>query len=277
MADFGDPTLITDMIYRRIDGHNDHRMDGLIHASSATGEKRFCPRAFFLQTYLSVPPKEERVHPLLKLTFDQGKDKQWRLNNEYLRDVMVGIWRCPSCGVETRIQKAPKNQPCNCTADYEYEEVTWRHQHTLLTGSTDMLIEVDPTSKLLMVEVKIIAPDEFKKLKMPLAEHTWRTQLYLHLIANSTRPEREWVNTDFAHVLYCCRSYGAKINGRMMAHREFRVTRDDEAIKNVMGSVWDASKAVEAKEAPQGICDSYECKRAQLCSVRDQCFSGAGA
>ena len=280
MSGFGtDPSLVTNMIYSRIGFDQDLRLDGLIHASSATREKpRWCPRAFAIQTKHKIPPLPERIPPLLKLTFDQGNDKQARINNEYLRDVMVGKWRCSVCGHTTGVQKPPKSAtPCGHSTDhYEYKEVSWRAKDSLLVGSTDMLIEVSPKDKLLMVECKIITPNTFKELVRPLAEHVWRTRLYLWLIANSDSPYKNWVNTDFAHVLYCNRAYGAKIDGKMTAYREFRVDRNDTEVEALIAKVQSASDCLtNGGDLPEGICTEHGCYRASKCSVRDICFGVA--
>ena len=275
MSQFGETSLITNMIYQRIATPQDHRIDGLIHASSATREKpRFCARAFVLQNMHNIPPKEEIIPPLLRITFDQGNDRQARINNEYLKDVMVGRWKCKICGHRTGVQKAPKQSPCeHGVENYRYVEVSWRAKDSLLVGSTDALVEVSPKDKLVMVELKIISPNDFKELVAPLAEHTFRTQLYLWLIANSTRPEREWVNTKFAYVLYCNRAYGAKIDGRMTAHREFMVGRNDTAIEGVLRRIKAASDGMRDMEPPEGICDTKTCWRAKQCSAADVCFA----
>ena len=269
----GDTNLISNMILKRARVENDPRLDGLIHASSTTSST-YCPKRFaILDREKKFDLEVEMIPPLTKITFDAGIDKQARINDVYLRDKMIGFWEHPVTGKILGMGHAPDGEEGK---HYKYKEVGWRKRNSLLVGRTDALVEITPRDKLLMVEIKIISPNQFKDLAAPLAEHKYRCQLYLHLIANATRQEKSWVNTDYCHVLYCSRAHGIKVNDRMTCFKEYRIKRDDDAIAGVLEKIDVATRNIEKGEFSGAICETNKDKVAQKCPVSELCFGKYG-
>ena len=138
--------------------------------------------------------------------------------------------------------------------------------------------------KLCPVEVKTIAADAFKTLLAPLAEHRWRTNLYLRIMAESTQPGASLVNTAKATVLYITKGgYGCSdpqlatwgLKEKFSPFKEYEVLRDDSDTDEIMMR----AKLVKDFRAgkigmPTGICATALSKRALTCSFKGVCFSG---
>lgn len=268
---------IREMIEQRIGDFEKPRSKKVLHASDLTRDLEFCPREVALAEKLKTKLKGMYVGAPMRVTFDEGRDKQARLNNDYLRDIMVGHWRCPTCGHVVYWSRPPK---INCPQDhdhkaYVYQEVAWTHKKWLFTGSTDALIATT-APKLRMVEVKIMAQDQWVDLKAPLAEHRLRTNLYLRLMAESE--QGTWaseVDTDRATVLYWLRGYGKKTDsGEVTPFKEFTVVRNDKQTDYLMARAAQFWALRQAGTMPGQICPTSLVKRASVCPLVSTCFSG---
>jgi hypothetical protein len=136
----------------------------------------------------------------------------------------------------------------------------------------------------MMTELKTMAPDMFKELVAPLAEHKIRTALYLKLISKSVLPHAERVNQNEARVLYVMKSFGVKDpslkemglkDSGFSPFKEYTVQRDDAILATPLArarvlKVWRDSK----QGMPCGICPNGLSKRAQSCAAVSACFSG---
>jgi hypothetical protein len=267
---------ISELLLARLGSVEPKRPIANLHASSLTSQTKFCPREVVLCKKLGRKPYPGKIDPATTITFDEGKDKQYRLNNDWLRDRMVGNWRCDGCGVLKTFCKAPKPTEGQCKeCQWVYQEVCFSHP-TGARGSIDGLIDIHKPT-LRMIEAKIISPDVWEKLKAPVAEHRIRSRLYMKLIAESNHPYRGQVNTSKVHILYFMRGHGKKDEkGRVHPLKEFILERDDASVK----PYFDMAQAVQtAKEAeweifPEGICSSLFDKRCHMCSVSKECFAG---
>lgn len=270
---------IKDLLNSAIGGFETARSAAKLHASMLTNtEKEYCPREAALLLTLKKKSKDQFIGVPMRTTFDEGNDKQWRLNNDWLRDRMVGDWACTSCGATKKFCKAPKGvcdkQGIRC--NWEYQEVRFDHPVTMATGGLDALVDVGLT-KLRLVECKIMDKDMFRELKAPLAEHRTRTQLYLRLIEESTGPMKEHVDTERATILYILRGFGLKDeDGDISPFREYLVERDDSVTETPIGKAHALThfRVWPDKGFPGGVCSDTFCKRAKSCSVSAECFSG---
>lgn len=268
---------IRELIDLRVGGMEKPRSLKSLHASDLTKDHDFCPREVALMELLGIKRKDSYIATNLRITFDEGRDKQYRLNNDYLRDVMVGHWKCASCGHTVTWSRAPKST-CpegHPASRYEYAEVAWRHKEHGVTGSTDALLSTGSV-KLRMIEVKIMAQDQWVDLAAPLAEHRLRTNLYLRLIAESEQDGwAQEVDTDQATVLYWLRGFGRKTSsGSITPFKEFTVTRDDSQTDYLMARAASFSRYRTLGVIPDPICPTAKCKRAEGCVVVKECFSG---
>lgn len=257
-----------------------------LHASALTYEDReFCPREFALGGLLKAKPKDERLTTSLNVTFELGRLLQDRVVN-WFADMgrAVGDWVCLACNWPHRHSKRPVGcTKCGCKA-FKPEEVRFTSQTCGASCGIDMMVDLKEP-KLIAVELKTMAADEFKKLQAPLAEHKLRTTLYLRLIADDTsHPMHGMVNTSRAKILYVSKNgFGCAddqlaewgVSEKFSPFKEFEVERDDEMVE----PYWQRARMVtdyRNKEAgmPAGVCPTSLCSRAKMCPVRTPCFSG---
>jgi hypothetical protein len=262
---------VKELLLDRVGGNEPARSIHQLHASDLTKqEPDFCPRQFWLHRHLDIKRPDQYVQHAMRVTWDEGRDKQWRLNNEYLRDVMWGHWKCMKCGDMEKWQSYPPETPNACVKGHhlwEYEEPVFEHPSGF-TGSLDGVIQFTP-AKRRMLEVKIMKGDDFKDLKAPLAEHRVRTQLYLRLLAEANTKPAASIDTSVAHILYWMRGHGVKADGGISPFREFLIERNDEAVDKYIRMAQALRDGV-----PEGVCADSLCSRANSCTVAKQCFSG---
>lgn len=277
------------LIHKNLAGWEPPRNHDTLHASDLMKDLEFCPREFaFIQMGLAKK-KGSFVGTALRITFDHGRDMEWRLRNEWLRDSMSGWWKCMVCGTRhTMFGKAPKCKCGKCGVGHmwEYDEVNFVSPHSGISGAIDGMVDVQEP-KLRLLEIKSIDKDMFKKLEAPMAEHKFRTALYLRLAAESEMPQSERVNTGVAHILYVSKSYGFKDESMKGAgvsdsafspFKEFVVRRDDDLVATPVNKakVYSAWKE-QGIGMPCGVCVNGLTKRAQKCSAISHCFSGQHA
>ena len=248
-----------------------------IHASSLTSvQSEYCPREVRIMMEQGLPPNKQHIPAALRYTFDEGKDKQKRFNDDWMVGRMIGFWRCQSCRKLSDFGRRPKVS-CECGFKmYEYTEARFQHPVSKAIGSVDAIMDLDE-AQFKVGELKIIKSEDFKKLKAPLAEHRIRTQLYLRLIAESDiDPDiKSQINTDEAHIVYMMRAHGMKNDeGIISPFKEFMVKRDDAAVEPYFAKAHAVTFSKEGEYFPAAICSDMFCTRAGSCRVAKACFSG---
>lgn len=270
--------IIKRLIHANVGGYEKPRPKHNIHASELTNQDRdFCPRQYVLMDTYPVIDKARHIDTALETTFHEGRDKQARFNNEWLRDRMVGDWKCTSCGKVEKFTTAPGGcSDAKMRCRWEYEEVRILDAITGASGGLDGLVMLKQGEKLRLVEVKIMDKDMFKKLVAPLAEHKTRTQLYLRLIARSKQPWAKQIDTKEASVLYIMRGFGMKDdNGDFSPFKEYTVVRDHKSVEEYASMAHAVTTARREPErgTPCGICKTLMAERAATCPVAKPCFS----
>ncbi len=274
---------IKKMLHERTRSHQKARSPLNIHASAVTSEsKKFCPRKQALLITLKVPDKEEFIDTAMQITFNTGWDMQHRVNNDYLRDVMIGGWLCKSCGQTKEYGKAPMTNCAGKTCQWEYEELRVKSDVCGISGGIDGVVDIN-CSKHKLLEYKTIDKDAFKTLSAPLSEHRARTALYLRLLSESSQWWAKHINQNEATIIYQMKGYGVKCEeskswnlGQFSPFKEFTIKRDDKLTQQYVDLarplyLWMQKKA----PMPKGICPSAFCDTATYCPVHKECFSGA--
>lgn len=281
------PVSIKNMIHKRLAGWEKPRSYGTLHASDLMRELEFCPREQALISLGAAKKRDNFVGTSLRITFAHGRDMEKRLRNEWLRDVMVGYWKCGVCGhIHPTFGKVPKiNCPkCGWGHQWTYEEVRFHSPISGVSGGIDGLVDVG-RDKLRILEIKSIDKDAFKKLVAPMAEHKFRTSLYLQLAEESNLGGSNRVDTTIAHLLYVSKSFGfadpslkeAGISDSPFSpFKEFLIPRDDSLISTLVSRarVYTVWKTQGATGLPCGVCSNGLTQRAQKCSAVSSCFSG---
>ena len=275
--------IIKDMLHARLGGAEPARGQERIHASDLTKMDNqwgdaYCPREVRLRELVPNAPKrrDQFLQVATEVTFAEGRDKQRRLNEDWLADVMWGDWVCNSC-YEARHWQTKPDYPCpDCGAknSWRYEEPRVIDHYSQAAGGIDAVVDVGKP-KLVIIECKIMKSDDFKTLHAPLAEHRVRTKLYLRLIAGSHQPFTKNIETDYAHILYIMRGHGIKQeDGRISPFKEFIVERDDDEIQHYVGMAHALTLSREHEGLyPAGICKTQMDDRAKKCPFAKECFS----
>jgi hypothetical protein len=259
------------------------RSNDPVHASSLTKPEGFCPRYYALLDTTQAKEWPEFLDTSMNVTFAIGRWMQdWIVHQFADMGKAVCDWECVSCGNITYVGKRPlvcETPDCHCKS-FKPIEMRFISKVTGASCGVDMLVELG-SGKLRPVEIKTIAPEPYKALVAPLAEHRLRTNLYLRIIEES---EVEGVDTDLALVLYISKGgYGCLapdlapmgIKERFSPFKEFIIKRNDNDTEapSARAKVVKDFRAGEVG-MPRGICPTALTKRACVCSLKDVCFSG---
>lgn len=272
------------LLHSYLNGPEKARPLSRIHASDMTKPEGLCPRMYALADVTKLKPKDQWLTTSEQVTFKMGRDLQDSVVN-WFADMGKAFchWRCYSCERLHEYQLRPhKCQKCQSVL-FKPEEVRFKSVLTGASCGVDMLLVLGE-SKMLPVELKTMAADQFKTLLAPLAEHRWRTNLYLRIIAESDTLWAASINTEKATILYISKAgYGCAdpqlsawgLSEKFSPFKEYEIARKD----NETDAIMKRAKAVYDYRAgkhgmPAGICSTSLISRAQSCSFRSVCFSG---
>ena len=273
--------IIKDLLHAKVGGNEPARGQETIHASDLTKQNNqwgvgYCPREVRLREVMPDAPKRppQFLPVATYVTFNEGRDKQKRLNEDWLVDIMYGDWLCLSCGLEQFSCMRPPLHGDDHKHVWQYEE--WRviDYVTGCSGGIDAVVDVGK-KKLHIIEVKIMKSDDFKSLVAPLSEHRVRTRLYLRQIAGSRQKFAKKIETDYAHILYIMRGHGCKQeDGRISPFKEYIVERDDSEVQHYLGMAHALTLSrQDDKLYPAGVCKNQMDSRAVKCPLAKTCFS----
>lgn len=271
--------IVKELLHAKVGGSETARGQTTIHASDLTKqEPAYCPREVYLRQKAGIKRPPQFLPVATAVTFNEGNDKQWRLNNDWLADIMWGGWVCKACYNDIDFGPRPpegEEGRCKCGAwAWEYREIRIIDRISGASAGLDALIDIGQP-KLRVIECKIIKSDTFKTLAAPLSEHRVRTRLYLRQIAGSRQKFSREIETDFAHILYIMRGHGCKQDdGKISPFKEFIVERDDSEIQHFVGMAHALTLSRKFDHIiPAGICKTQMVERARKCPVAKTCFS----
>lgn len=278
------PGSVKFWLHKHLSGFDPARSHKVIHASELTKDGGFCPRDYALRDVTKAKGKDRWLTTSERMTFQIGRDQE---RNIVLWFAEMGKaichWKCVACGTMHYFQLKPER--CNECGVRVFDPVEVRFESAINGASCgiDMLVQLGG-KKLTPVELKTMDKEEFKALKAPLAEHKWRTTFYLRLIAESTQPWSNLVDTSEGRVLYISKGgYGCMddepgkwgMTDKFSPFKEYTIKRDDELTIDLH----ERAKVVTDFRAgtvgmPCGICPTAMSKRATHCPSRAACFSG---
>lgn len=283
------PVSVKELLHRNIAGWEPARDPDIIHASDLLKPEEYCPREYAFLRAGYVKGKDQFVGTSLRTTFDHGKYMESQIRNSYLRKEAVGNWYCGVCKQDHHVFGHDPVLPCtNCgKTSWLYKETRFTDPVSGVSGSFDVILDIGQ-KKLRLIEIKIMAPDDFKKLKAPLAEHRFRTSLYLQLVKKSTAHESTLINSSEATIIYVSRTFGFKdtslkeagiMDAPFSPFKEFNVVRSDGGAETQLNkaevlTTWSTLGPKRGKYIPCGICSGGMNKRAQNCAAIKPCFSG---
>jgi len=253
-----------------------------VHASDMM--ERFCPRQFALLDLTNKKPKSEYLSTSMATTFKFGY-----LIQDWVTDVLadigvaVGDWKCLQCGTVYEMTKRP--QACGACQNqrFRYQERVFVSKVSGISGAIDIFAHFPGSPGYVPIEIKTIDKEAFKELVAPLAEHKYRTNLYLRLIAESDDPFLPLISQKQGIVLYVSKGgYGCKdlkikewgLNDSPFSpYKEYVVNRSD-AVTDKADMMASRLKAFRTgvKGVPLGVCETSTCPRATQCPVHYECF-----
>lgn len=271
-------------LHQHLSNFDKARPMATVHASDLTKPEGMCPRAYALHDVTNVKPKDRWLSASERMTFQIGRDQE---RNIVLWFAEMGRavchWKCVACGSVHQFCLRPEKCETCGTRTLEPKEVRFKSAKTGASCGVDMLLALGGP-KLVPHEIKTMDKDEFKSLKAPLAEHKWRTNLYLRIIAESDSPWASQIDTSEAAILYTTKGgYGCAdpevkkwgLSDNFSPFKEFFVERDDKATKEPAFRAKVVKDFRDGKVGmPCGICSSSMSKRAVGCEFKKACFSG---
>lgn len=273
-------------LHQYLSGFDPARSPAIIHASdlTKTGNDEFCPREQALYKLAGVKPKDRWLTTSERMTFQIGRDQERNLVN-WFGDMGRAVchWKCVSCGTVTQYSLRPEKCPTCGVRTFEPKEMRFTSAKSGASCGLDMTLALGKP-KLKIHEIKTIDKDQFKDLKMALAEHRLRTNFYLRIVAESDHPFASQIDTESAVILYVskggygCADTEAGSNGlteKFTPFKEFDVERDDTAT-DYLGEKAKPYFDFRQKVAgiPSGICASALSGRAKACQCKTACFGG---
>lgn len=264
------------LLIDRLKGYQAERSHWTLHVSDLTKEIKFCPRQFALFDRLHKKPKDRYVSAAMAVAFDQGNSLHDLCRNKWLINDVVGNWECQYCHKIVYFSKKPKLACAKCGARlWRYKECEFVHEETGASGSIDFLLDFN-VGKHTIYEAKSIDKDKFSVLKAPMGEHRIRTLCYLYAIAHSSSPYKPRIDLSEGRILYISKAFGTKSleHTAIIPFREFVVKRDDDEARPYFEPAKLLRIFRQGGPVPLQVCPTPHCKRAQLCNVAKECFSG---
>lgn len=274
------------LLHQHLAGMETQRPHHRTHASDLMGRCEFCPREQALRTLLHRGSRREFVCASMRSTWDLGLAMENLVIGWFVKMGRAwGNWRCLSCGGLTLFTKRPEACEHCGFAHTRYVGIRADSPDTGISFGIDLVADMGGRGYE-VVELKSMLSREWEKLKAPLAEHDWRTNLYLRLVeeCRGLRLDFDRIRTDKGWVLYYDKGGYGKKDDAVRAYdfsdwgyspfKEFRVTRDDERTQLRVNRAITAKRFKDEGVIPEGICEKALSKRAQECEVSVACFSG---
>ncbi len=274
--------LITEL-HCEMSGHDPDRPYKRLHASDVTNQDlEFCPRERALLIATKAEQKTKYISTETRTYFDVGECYHDLVREKWGVKVSFGNWRCLGCGKVEEARHKPEDCPHCGNKNLKYDELRVKNADTSISCGIDWQVYNYKLDQAIAVEIKSINADEFKKLVAPHAEHRIRTKLYLHSIANSTKPEKSsHLRTDLAMIIYVSKGApdegeylgGSGFNEKKTPFKNFLIKRDDAEIEDYLNKGRELKRFNESGKLPERICKTSVDKRASKCAMCKQCWS----
>ncbi|CAA2141438.1 hypothetical protein [Hyphomicrobium sp. ghe19] len=272
------------LLHKHLNSSSPGRPFSRLHASELTKPEGLCPRMYALADITHAKPKDEWLDASSAMTFQIGRDQEKNIVHWFAdMDKAICHWKCIACGTLHEFQPRPTACKTCGVKRFDHKEIRFESADNSASCGIDMVVGLGEP-KYRAVELKTIDKEQFKELKAPLAEHKWRTELYLRLISESDHPFAKKVNTQVATILYVSKGgFGCAddqlkkwgLYDNFSPFKEFEIKRNDASVESL------AKRAKVVKDfrdgkvgMPAGLCPTAFCKRAGGCPVKSQCFSG---
>lgn len=279
----GETPLLSSMLHAHLRTQDMDRPYDRIHASDLTKED-YCPRRLALMIKTNQPRGSRWLSTSENVTFDMGRKLQDSVVH-WFSDMGIAYadWQCDSCGhMHQFVVRPGKCVKCQCKS-LSPHEIRFKSAKSGASCGVDMLVKPGTAPKLKKVEIKTIDKDQFKALKMPMAEHRQRTTLYNTICAEDEGHVAKFVDHSDSIILYVSKGgYGcsqewlatAPTFDKFSPFKEYVIPRNDEMVADLSEMAASFTKFLETGEVPSGICPTAFCPTAQKCKMKQPCWSG---
>ena len=277
-------------LHKHLSGPRPGRSLYTVHASDIIDHaEEWCPRRIALMIAYGKSPPDEFLATVDSVVYTHSSDVASRMVH-WLAEIGIAVtdWRCSVCGADFTFSVRPEECSCGSKSFY-YREPRVTSGFSGISGGLDLLVAFPGESKAMAVEIKGVQKSDFKELKLPMALHRLRTNLYLRLIEESNYEFKDEIRTDKARILYVVKGgWGEKSNDPhewglpdkgWSPFKEFEIQRDDSETEphSLLArrlKVWrDAQEAGKATDLPAGVCETSMCSLAMKCQVRSECWN----
>lgn len=223
----------------------------------ASGIAKVCERQEVLMSILKVG-LTRKIDPSLQMTFDIGHGFHYIVQNKWLKDLLIGNWRCVACGKYHNWSRVPKKcMACSADTGFEYMELSFDGKDGyLITGHPDGVLEY-PNGKKVLLELKTTNSAYFKYILdsgKPLSDHMDQIMIYM------------W----FLDVKEAAVVYFSKDDSKL---RIFNIDFDQERLNKLLKKIDVIKGGIRTNLVPtRYVCDSISCARAKRCPVKNKCF-----
>lgn len=267
---------IIGVLKQQLGGQLPGRSMKVLHASDVT-KTDFCPRRWALFDIFEKDPPNDMVSTALAVTYRMGIATETLLVEEWAGDYVVGNWKCRLCGASRTMVPKPGGfcLPSGKKHWWQHVQMVVDAPEYDIQGGIDALFNIG-APQLVVTEIKIMAPQEFEQILVPLPEHRLRTNLYLWILEHSHHAYKDKINVQEGRVLYVSRGYG-KMNAEwneILPFKEFIVKRNDADLTEYLKRAAALKAFRTIGLMPHGICSTALDKTAKRCSVCTACFSG---
>jgi len=273
------------LLHRYLSGYDPARTMKILHASELTkssDDNKFCPRSYALRDLTGIKPQDKWLSASERMTFQIGRDQEANLVRWFGEmGRAVCDWRCRHCGkTHFFCLKPAQCNECGCK-QFDGHELRFTSTINGASCGIDMLLGLND-DKLIVYEIKTIDKDKFAALQAPLAEHRWRTNFYLRILAESGDPKTDKINTHLARILYISKGgFGCVddslslfgLSDKFSPFKEFEIKRNDAETESLAELALSVKQFREDdKPIPKRICTSRHDKRAKYCPWTTACF-----
>lgn len=244
----------------------------------ASGIGQFCPRQEALRHKLNVV-KVRQIPANLNKIFAFGRVYERYFRDEVLgnRNIVVGKWRCKSCGDIPQLSpdgkpRYPKPMACRICGnkrritehdvipnpedlDFEFQEEDIFDDSSRIGGHNDGFLYWD--FDYILLELKTTNDRRFKeaKSKGPYQDHL--DQAYIYMKLHNYKRGVIW--------------YFNKNTGDDYA---FWITLDKDRVKVLFDRAYELRAYHDKGEMPNRVCPNHTCAQAKECCVVEACFAG---
>lgn len=240
---------------------------GHLHVSDVIGK---CLRKIILMERLAMRHPAEKIMDGRGVTFAIGDALGAFVTKRVAAghaDKLWANWRCRCGDTEWKgiLRKAVTHtcEVCGGILD-QHNEVAFRDDDWLVTGSPDVILLMDEYGAYYIVELKSMAGETWKELVRPVPDHVIQVTFYWHILHRAG-----WPLVDHCSILYTNKEFSFK-----SPYKEFMVNpQEGNRLQPYLEDLQAFKEARAGGDLPaRTFCASIDSPGAKACPVAVSCF-----